>query len=956
MVDFEMSSLKDWWRDAEFHDDLLHREIDEVLFAADLGYVVREEGAEIYRNPEKFFQRTYLTKGMKDLLKVVLLRISSQPDGKAVINLQTPFGGGKTHSLIALYHFFARSSQISHLSFIEGLLAEVKLDSIPNPKVAVLIGTALKILGESKPDGTVVKTLWGELVYQLGGPRLFSKVQKYDEQLVAPGTKDLAEIFNEVGPTVILIDEILTYISLIGAHSQNERTISTEQVLAFFQVLSIAVSNSASASLVITFPQTRLERFGKEAETALEKLNKIFGRLKYNLTPVEGIEIFDVIKRRIFQYTGNPEVCQKSVEEYWKFYQAHNKELPAKIQRFSKHFSYKDLMVKAYPFHPELIEILYEQWEKLPGFQSTRGLLRLLTLCSVQIAKEKRSGALILPSHIDLAVTTIRKEILDIVGFSFREVIETDISGSAAIAKRLDQSLGSEFADARLAEGLATALFLYSHPNPNNEGIAESFLRFAIYHPNSFPSLVSDVLMKLCSKREGLWYLYKTSTGQFLFKDQKNLVGRSIAYQERVSIEKIQALIDENLAQIIGDKKIFKIYKYPRAPADVPDTRQRIHRRSHLSLCILSFEQSFESTIEKEIQIQIEEIFNFKGISKTPRDYRNTLVFIAPSKTGYGLVEKTAKEILAFQMIYDVEKHRLTSTELETLNHWLKESKSQLPQVILTAYRHILVGGKDGKLKAWDLGPHAYEVKLQLTERVFEFLVTQEKLLKKLDPRLLISKRWNMWSDPQTPINVLDLWEMFARYTFLPMLASKKVLEETLFQGVSKDLFLVGEGKDAEMAFEKIFHQNNMEQSLSFSEKTWLIHKTAFFRTKCPKCQTWIEFAGFSKFLCQFCSGSTPKPLEAIPVSKDIDKEIISSTTSISSPEKIHEVYLETILNKKDWQSFLRGVLNPLGLEGDQIEIQIKMTSHEGFNRNTLDLAVKETLSQLNLKVKFETK
>ncbi|MFX0067098.1 MAG: ATP-binding protein [Candidatus Hermodarchaeota archaeon] len=948
-----MSSLKHWWLEVALHDDFLNGKVDEALFAADLSYVTRGEGQKVYQDSETFFQRTYLTDGLKNLLKAVLLRVKGQSEGKAVINLQTPFGGGKTHSLMALYHLFSQELQIDRLPAIKKLLSEVGLDNVPCPKVAVLIGTSLKVLGEEKPDGTLIRTLWGELVYQLGGSELFSKIQKYDEQLVAPGTKDLAEIFKKADPVVILIDEILTYISLIGKQKHKENIISTEQILAFFQVLTIAISNSSSSSLIITFPQTQLERFGEEAENALNKLIKIFGRLKHSLTPIEGIEVFDVIKTRLFQSLGNSTVHRETVESYWEFYQAHRKELPTKLQYMSKNFSYKDLMLKAYPFHPELIEIFQERWGKIPNFQSTRGLLRLLTLCTIHLSKNKRPGALILPSHVDLSAESIRKEILEVVGFSFKRTIEMDIAGPTSTVKRLDQSLGSEFVDIRLTEGLATSIFLYSHPSSSNGGITESYLRLAVYQPEIFPSLVSDVILKLTSKREGLWYLYKNTAGLFQFKDQINLIGLSIAYRERVSKDKIQTLIDKTVKVIIGDKKIFNVYIYPNSQAEVPDTRQKIHQKSHLSLVILSFEQSLGSESEKEIKGQIDEIYNFKGRSKTPRDYRNSLVFITPSKTGYNLVERTAREIIAFQMIEDAENDRLSSRDLETLKQWLKESKNQLPQVILSSYRHILVGGKDGNLRHWDLGPHAYEVNLHLTERVFQFLLAQEKLLEKLDPKLLVSKRWNLWSDPQKALSVMELWEMFARYTYLPMLASKKVLEKALTEGVSQGLFLVGVGKGNQMSFERIFYQTKLEEPLLVSEKIWLIQKGASFKTRCPQCQNWIEIKDFSTFICPNCSDSSSNHMISLKKREEISSEPI---ISVQSPDKVYEVTLETFVSKQDWQSFLRGVLNPLISEADHIEIQIKVSAHEGFNKNTLDLAVKETITQLNLKAKLKTK
>jgi predicted AAA+ superfamily ATPase len=340
-------SVKPWWQVAVPHKDIREGRLEEAVFAANLGDVFQNKGPIDYLDPEIFFKRTYFTAGLTNLIGAVLSKLSGKGKGDTVIQIQTPFGGGKTHALLALYHTFKHGNKIAHLPTVKKILKENKIESIPETKVVVFVG--------EYADPLKGRTLWGEIAYQLGSYKL---MEDYDKKRVAPGKELIEDLLSKNQPVLILIDELLQYVVRTMGVKVEEGTLKG-QVQAFLKALTEAVASADNCALIATLPSSVSEGFeeAEKAERVLGELQKIFGRVEKIYTPVEGEEIYEIIRKRLFEELGDVSEHRKVAEEYFSLYQKLGEDIPSECREVA----YKERMVRAYPFHPETIDILFER-------------------------------------------------------------------------------------------------------------------------------------------------------------------------------------------------------------------------------------------------------------------------------------------------------------------------------------------------------------------------------------------------------------------------------------------------------------------------------------------------------------------------------------------------------------------------------------------------------------------
>ena len=303
-----VSGLKPWREIVTPHPDVASGRYQQAEFAADLAAVYYEDtsAASEYRDPVEFFKRTYLTEGLRELLRTALLRLSGK-GGHPVVELQTNFGGGKTHSMLALYHLFSGTPP-DELFGIDEILGEVGLSKIPEVKRVVLVGTALSP-GQTHftPDGTEIHTLWGELAWQLGGREAYALLEEADRKGVSPGANVLRELFQKYGPALILIDEWVAFVR----QTYNRHDLpagSFDANLSFAQALTEAVKQSPHTLLVASLPASDIEIGGEAGREALTRLKNTFGRIEATWRPASAEESFEIVRRRFFQPISDPKL------------------------------------------------------------------------------------------------------------------------------------------------------------------------------------------------------------------------------------------------------------------------------------------------------------------------------------------------------------------------------------------------------------------------------------------------------------------------------------------------------------------------------------------------------------------------------------------------------------------------------------------------------------------------
>ena len=235
------------------------------------------------------------------------------------------------------------------------------------------------------------------MAWQLGGDRLYAKLAKADEQKIAPGTDLLGEVLAEAGPCLILLDEVLAYLLKAGGVKTGDSTLRGN-TLIFLQELSIAVANCPTACMIATLTSQLAEYMDEGGERAYESLEKVLGRVEKVRQTVVGAEIYEVIRRRLFESLGDPADHRAAAEAYWQVYRQLGEDVPSGCREPS----YREEMIRSYPFHPELITVLYERWGTIAEFQRTRGVLRLLADVISNLYQGKDNDPLIQSGSVNL--------------------------------------------------------------------------------------------------------------------------------------------------------------------------------------------------------------------------------------------------------------------------------------------------------------------------------------------------------------------------------------------------------------------------------------------------------------------------------------------------------------------------------------------------------------------------
>ncbi|MFQ6061436.1 MAG: ATP-binding protein, partial [Thermoplasmata archaeon] len=577
-------ALPSWWQVATPHKDIREGRLSESIFAADLGDVVRGEAPMEYQDPVIFFQKTYLTKGLRNLLENILDRLGNGK-GDPVIQLQTPFGGGKTHALLSLYHAVKHTRKLDHLPMV------AELPTVEKASVAVFVGT--------HADAVSGKTPWGEIAEQLG---CYDIIEEHDEKRVAPGKERLREMIERSGPTLILIDEILEYI-VKAVRAEKVEKITQGQTLAFLQEISEVIASSEDCCLVIALPTSILERYDEEAEKSFQQLQKIVGRVEAIYTPVEGVELYEIIRKRLFEDIGSEDTRRRTAEAYFDLYQKLGGDVPSEV----RDVQYRERIERAYPFHPELVDVLYERWGSIPTFQRTRGALRLLAEVVADLYRRKVVSPLIHSSLINLKNQAIRREFIKHIGDQYDSVIAADIAGKNAQAPKIDTEMGSEYQKYNIATGIATSVFLYSFSGGEKMETTLPRIRVSLLREGIPSTIVGDAIAKL---EEQLWYFH-SERKQYAFRNQPNLNRIIVQREESVTEERIQQELRDLLQVKMG--RFLEGYLWPKESSDIPDNK-------NLKLAVLAPLFSYGSDKEKELSAEF-----FERAGAGFRVYKNTL-------------------------------------------------------------------------------------------------------------------------------------------------------------------------------------------------------------------------------------------------------------------------------------------------------------------------------------------
>lgn len=913
--------MKPWIQVVEPHEDIRKGRFDESVFAADIGAVLADRGAIEYRDPELFLKKTFFTQEISSLLGSILLRLSGKKGIEPVVQLQTPFGGGKTHTLLAIYHLIKHKNIAIKSEDIKVLLDENNLKSIPDAKIAIIDGEAVNAgVIRKTVEGLEIKTLWGEIAYQVGGAEAYKIIEKDDVKRISPGSNKIASIIEAHGPIIVLLDETLKYLTKASGVSVGESTLAA-QTISFMQELTEAFANSDKSILFASLASSSSDFSDENEERMFQRLSKVFGRVEAIKEPVKGEEIYEVIRKRLFENTGSPSVAKEIASVYWEFYQKNKEDFPRNVRELN----YKKLLEKAYPFHPEFINILREKWGTITEFQKTRGVLRLLALIVSDLYKKKHSGALIQVSHVNLGNPEILSELLKYTGRQFEGVVASDISGSTAKAPQIDRELGSEYAKESITEGIATSIFMNSFSAKAENGVPENELRLAILYPKLPIAIFADSL----NRAKDRFYYLDEKNHLYRFTDVINLNKRIVDKEDAIRSEDIKIYVQNKVWEMLGTKFIER-NRFPEENTDIPDIPKP-------RIVLLSLEHTKGKSTWSDTEKFISKLLNSHGTKH--RRFKNVLIFLVPDEILKNQLNKSVKRYQALVQINDEYKTRkgLSDEQKKQLQFKIKNIDNELPTLIASTYRNVVVANDKNNLKSFDMGTIVYSKSNPISNIVWQTLKEHEKLIEKLDPNLVLSAKWSLWPKGKNSINIKVLWEYFAQYTNLPILSSESVLRSCVTQGVSRGLFgyALGDGKK----FEKPFYNKYIEEeNIEISETSWLI-KPEIAVKLLPK-EEQVSIKKISK------GGATSIIIEKPTGGK---KELGIKT--------IKELSFDASIDWQNWQNFFTYIISPLTEDNADIKIELKFESKsdEGISQDKID-AILENINNICKDLKMKKK
>jgi predicted AAA+ superfamily ATPase len=778
------AGLKSWREVVTPHKDVASGRYQQAEFAADLWQVHIGEGTDEYKNPVEFFRRTHLTESLKRMLVGAIQRLAGE-GADPVVQLQTNFGGGKTHSMLALYHLFSGIAP-RELAGVDELMHEAGEKKLPTVRRVVLVGNKISPGNPStKADGTVVRTLWGELAWQLGGKKAFARIKADDEKATSPGDV-LRELFVEYGPCLILVDEWVAYARQL--HDQSDLPAGGfETQFTFAQVLTESAKLAKNCLLVISLPASDtsgsphtqandVEVGGARGREALDRLRNVVGRVESSWRPASAEEGFEIVRRRLFEPLTDPtqfkdrDVVARAFADLYRTQQA---EFPPEC----RDADYEKRLKAAYPIHPEIFDRLYNDWSTLVKFQRTRGVLRLMAAVIHSLWEKGDKNPLILPANISIDDSRVQFELTRYLSDNWVPVIEKDVDGPSSLPLRLDSELPNlgKFSACRR---VARAIYMGSAPTTAaaHRGIEDRRIKLGCVMPGESPAVFGDALRRLAAAatylyQDGPHYWYSTQPTVTKLADDR-------AEQLKRDPDKVVHELELRLRKDLGRTGDFsRIHPMPQSGQDVPDDMDA-------RLVVLGAAQAYSKEAGSAAETAAKAILESRG--NAPRLYRNTLVFLAADKTRLQELDEAVRRFLAWDSVLDEKTAlNLDPQQVKQAENQKAAADGAVAARLPEAYQWLLVATQSSPQAVieWQAlrlsGQDALAVRASKKLRSDELLITgfaATRLRMELD-------RVPLWRGDS--VTIKQLAEDFASYLYLPRLKDSPVLLGAVDDGLA---------------------------------------------------------------------------------------------------------------------------------------------------------------------------
>ncbi|WP_020565890.1 ATP-binding protein [Methylosarcina fibrata] len=931
-------TIKPWREIAVPHQDVLKGTFQESEFAADISQVHQGKASPEYQDPSQFFARTYITEGMALLLDSVVKRLGGQ-GGDPVIQLQTAFGGGKTHTMLAVYHLAKGERPVSELNGISVIVDAAGVTELPKARVAVIDGINFSV-SEPKPHGAIrCHTLWGELAWQLGGESGYELVRAADESGTSPDKDTIIVLLSQAAPCVILMDELVAYYRQFQeGRSYPAGTFETN--MTFIQALTEGIKSVPKAIMLASLPDSHNAGEGR-GQVVLAELENYFRRLHKIWKPVSKDEAFSIVRRRLFDRIDDQLSMDDVCRAFADFYIANKTELPNETQEGR----YLDRMKQAYPIHPEIFDRLYEDWSTLAGFQRTRGVLQLLAQIVHRLWKDGNSDLMIMPGSLPLYDATVRNKCLDFLPQGWDPVIDQDIDGEHSRPADLDKQ--PLFGKIQAGRRLTRTVFLGSAPGSAGKmtkGLESEHILLGVAQPEQAIGHYKDALKRLLDK---LNYINHENS-RFWFDITPNLRREMETRKQRFTErDDVIPLLKDRVNRVMAKGHVFAGIHVFTASVDVPDEYGVGPR-----LVVLAPNAAFSKGASNTAFAAAEEILRNRG--DQPRQKQNRLLFLAPDYDVVSRLREQARSYLAWaSIVSDIEAEKLV---LDTIQ--VKQAKKQkddadqsLLRMVRDTYKWLICPSEEFVKGKPTLNWEAVAVSTassNLVQEIENKLREEEWLITDWSPVHLMNilKQW-YFKDGMQEISALKVWQDTNCYLYLPRLVNSQVFDRAISQGLeTEDFFGYASGKDGDNYLGFAFGRNAL---VTIDDSALLIEKEAALqykeRTK-PKPAPQpgpVVLGGIN----EPGSGAKPQPEPPLP----------PTTVHAAKKQFYGTINLDPIKAKMDFATIVDEVVQQFTAKigvNVEISIEIRATSRDGFDE-TVQRTIKENCNVLKFgNVEFE--
>ncbi len=795
--------LTPWYKVVNPREDLREgRPLDASEFAVHLDQVRDGRAPAVYRDPAQFFERTYLTRNLSALAVEVLRRLSgTQVETSAVFNLTTQFGGGKTHSLAVLYHLARGGAEATQWRGVPALLEAAGLSQVPRAATAVFVGTEFDSLtGRGGNDGTPLrKTPWSEIAWQLLGSHGVALLAEHERTRTAPGGDVIARILPHDRPVLILLDELMNYVS------RNRKNGLSAQLYTFLHNLSEVARSRNNVVLAVSIPASELE-MNAEDHSDYERFKKLLDRVGKPVFMSAEAETSEIIRRRLFEWQGMPSDATRTVQKYAEWVVQYRQQLPSWFPVDSA----RDEFAATYPFHPTVLSVFERKWQGLPRFQQTRGILRLLALWVSSTFIEGFRGAhrdpLITLGTAPLHDPAFRAAVFEQLGESRLEAaVTTDIAGKDhAHALRLDKEAPDDLRRARLHRKVATVVFFEYNGGQQRGEATLPEVRLAVAEPGLEIGNVEQALEALVDT----CYYLTADQNRYRFSLHPNLNKLLADRRATVPEDAIRKRVRSEIQSVFGAGKGAERIFFPERSSQVPD-------RPALTLVVLAPEMEAG---EPTTRSHIEHLTREHGESS--RTYKSALIWCVAEKAATLLDE--ARKLLAWEDIQsESERLRLDEFQQRQLKTHLARAQRDLREGVWRTYKNVFLLDENNSLRHIDLGLVHSSAADTMIGLILRHLQEVDVVVDGVSPSFLV-RNWPPALPEWSTRQVRDAFFASPRF---PRLLDPASLKQTIARGV-EDGLLAYVSKNEDGTYDPFYYESSLRpDEVEFADDVFILRK-----------------------------------------------------------------------------------------------------------------------------------